>query len=208
MRSAAARTGRPRAAVRHSRVVDLLRVLLPATALALFGLVIAWPYMGDGAGGLIGPVLGEVEIDADRMLMHHPRYVGRTEKSEPFEVTALTAHLDPKNPNRVHLAHIAADLDKAGSRDLRLVATSGVFDRARDKLDLAGGVELITSDGYRFESDSARINLNDNRVVGKEPISGTGPRGTLEADRFVIREGGDVMQFVGRVKVTLPGAAE
>jgi hypothetical protein len=41
-------------------------------------------------------------------------------------------------------------------------------------------------------------------VVGEQPIQGSGPTGTLSADRFEIRDSGEVLRFEGRVKVTLP----
>ena len=39
--------------------------------------------------------------------------------------------------------------------------------------------------------------------IGDRPVSGAGPAGTLAADRFEIRDGGDVLRFEGRVKVTV-----
>ena len=63
---------------------------------------------------------------------------------------------------------------------------------------------MTTSDGYRFETQSARINLESGRVIGEKPIVGWGPAGTLAADRFEIHDSGQLLQFEGRVKVTLP----
>ena len=66
----------------------------------------------------------------------------------------------------------------------------------------------MTSDGYRFETETARVSLKHGWVRGKTPIAGAGPAGTLSADRFEIRDGGDVLHFEGRVRVTLPPQAE
>jgi hypothetical protein len=40
-------------------------------------------------------------------------------------------------------------------------------------------------------------------VVGKEPIAGEGPSGTLAADRFEFEDGGEILRFKGSVRVTL-----
>jgi lipopolysaccharide export system protein LptC len=194
--------GRPRD--HGSRTVDLLRVVLPAIALALVALVVAWPQLIGTGRGLIAPILDSVEIAAtDVMLMHNPRYLGETENAEPYEVVAEAAHLDPDAPHRIHLEHLVAKIDKSGDRDLRLAALSGIYNRKNEKLELDGGIVLTTSDGYRFETESARINLGHSRVAGNQPIVGSGPSGTLEADRFEIKRGGDLMRFRGRVKVTV-----
>ena len=90
------------------------------------------------------------------------------------------------------------------------VALTGLYNRTADKLDLDGDIALTTSDGYRFETQSARIDLQAGRVVGNQPVAGWGPTGTLSADRFEIHDSGQLLRFEGRVKVTLPppGAPE
>ena len=98
---------------------------------------------------------------------------------------------------------LVADLATAGTRQVRLLAGSGIYDRAREDVDLAGGIEVTTSDGYRFETPSAMVNLERGRVVGREPIAGSGPSGTIAAKRFEFRNGGDVLRFNGRVRVML-----
>jgi lipopolysaccharide export system protein LptC len=188
----------------YTRVVRVLRYVLPAIALLLIGLVVAWPQLMGNGGGLIAPMLAPAQIDgADVMRMHNPRYVGRTSDAEPFEVTAASAHLDPTQPNRIHLDQLAADIATRGRRQVRLLAVSGIYDRDTENVNLRGGIELTTSDGYRFETPSALLRLDRGRVVGREPIAGSGPSGTIAADRFEFQEGGDVLRFNGRVRVTL-----
>ncbi len=188
---------------RYSRMVELLRYLLPAAALSLIALVVVWPQLMSGAGGLIVPIFANAEVDGtDVMLMRNPRYVGQTKDAKPYELTAASAYADPKLPNRVHLDHPAGALQ--GPRNVNLVALTGLYDRAAQKLDLNGSLELTTSDGYRFETDSAHINLQDGWVAGQQPVRGSGPAGTLSADRFEILNKGDLLLFEGRVKVTLP----
>lgn len=185
------------------RLVGVLRLALPATALLLIALVVAWPQiMGRGAG-LIAPMFAPSEMTgAEVMLMHRPRYVGETDNAEPFELTAASASLDPLEPSRVHLDQLAAAIDARGQRDFRLLATSGIYDRERERLDLSDGIEVTTSDGYRFQTPSATINLVRARAVGSEPIVGSGPSGTLSADRFEFENGGQILRFKGRVRVT------
>jgi len=186
------------------RAVAALRLALPMTALLLIALAVAWPQiMGRGAG-LIAPMFAPGEMDGvDVMRMHRPRYVGETRNAEPFELTAAAAALDPLRPSRVHLDHLAAEIDARGPRDFRLLAASGVYDRDREMLDLSDGIQVTTSDGYQFDSPSATVNLKRARVVGTEPIAGVGPSGTLAADRFEFEDGGEILRFNGRVRVTL-----
>jgi lipopolysaccharide export system protein LptC len=188
----------------YARVVRVLRYALPATAVLLVGLAIAWPQFIGGGAGLIAPMLAPGQIDGgDLMRMHNPHYVGQTGDAEPFEVTAASASMDPAQPNRIQLDQLVADIGSAGAREVRLLAASGIYDRASEDVDLAGGIEVTTSDGYRFATPSARVNLERSRVLGSEPIAGSGPSGTIAAERFEFRDGGEVLRFNGRVRVTL-----
>jgi lipopolysaccharide export system protein LptC len=188
----------------YTRVVRVLRYALPATALFLIGLAIGWPQLIGGGAGLIAPMLAPGQVDgADVMRMHNPRYVGQTGDAEPFQVTAASAYMDRAQPNRIHLDRLAAEIATASTREVYLLAASGIYDRDSEDVDLRGGIEVTTSDGYRFETPSALVNLDRGRVVGQEAIAGSGPSGTIAADRFEFRDGGDVLRFNGRVRVTL-----
>lgn len=191
-------------ASRHSQLVDLLRFALPAAALILIGVVVLWPRIIGGYGSLIMPMLRSEQVaDVDAMRMQKPRYVGQTRNAEPYAVTADSAIMDPARPNRLHLERLAADIARAGQRHIHLLALAGIYHRRTERLDLDGGIELTTSDGYQFATQSAQVDLDQGRVVGRTPITGSGPAGTLSADRFEIRDGGDILHFQGRVRVVL-----
>jgi lipopolysaccharide export system protein LptC len=188
----------------YARLVRVLRYALPAIAALMIGLVVAWPQLiGDGAG-LIAPMGAPDQLDgADVMRMNNPRYVGRTSDAEPIGVSAASAYLDPAQPDRIHLERVAAEIARAGERGLQLLAGAGIYDRAAEDVDLSGGVELTTSDGYRFETPSVFLNLERGQALGSEPIAGAGPSGTIAAERFEFEDGGERLRFMGRVRVTL-----
>jgi lipopolysaccharide export system protein LptC len=200
--------GRPAGAMKppgaHARMVRILRYALPALAASMIGLAVAWPQLIGGGAGLIAPLVAPDQLPGgDMMHMNNPRYVGRTSDAEPFQVSAATARLDPTQPDRIHLEQVAADLAKAGAREIRLLAGWGIYDRGAEDVDLSGGVQLATSDGYRFETASVFLDLERGRALGREPIAGAGPSGSIEADRFEFQEGGERLRFMGRVRVTL-----
>lgn len=195
---------------RRSRLIDSLRILLPVLAVVLVGLVVAWPQIMRGTSSITVPVFWSGDAgQRDMLSMASPRYVGQTKRDQPYNVTAQSASLDPLESNMVHLDRPAADIGLGKDGDVHMSALSGTYDRDTDKLLLDGGIEVVTSSGYRFATPSARVNLALGRVHGLQPIEGDGPSGTLSADRFEIKEAGDILRFEGRVKVTvLPPALE
>lgn len=191
---------------RHSRRVDRLRFVLPAIALSLLSIVMAWPWLTGGYHGLIVPVFkSAADHQSDVMRMAKPRYVGRTDKAEPYEVTASSAFLDPANPDRIHLDQLRAVLERSDASAVHLRADEGVYLRERDVLELDGDLELTfgEGDGYRFTTASAHVDLGQGHVAGAEPVQGEGPVGALKADGFDIEDGGKRLRFEGRVQVTI-----
>jgi lipopolysaccharide export system protein LptC len=196
--------GMPQAPLGHARLVRLLRYALPAVAALMIGLVVTWPQLIGGGAGLIAPTVAPNQLGgADVMRMNNPRYVGRTSNAEPIGVSAQSAYLDPAQPDRIHLERVAAEIARAGKRDIHVLAGSGVYDREAEDVDLSGGVELTTSDGYRFETPSVFLNLKRGQALGHEPIAGAGPSGTITAERFEFQDGGERLRFMGRVRVTM-----
>jgi lipopolysaccharide export system protein LptC len=191
-------------AQRRSKLVDSLRILLPVVALALVGLVMAWPQIMQNTGSISVPVFWAGDSDQpDVLSMASPRYAGHTKRDQPFHVTARSASLDPLQANMVHLDRPTADIALGKDGDLHMSALTGTYDRDTDKLLLDGGIEVVTSSGYRFATPSARVHLAQGRVDGLQPIEGDGPSGKLSADRFEIKDAGDILRFEGRVKVTV-----
>jgi lipopolysaccharide export system protein LptC len=194
---------------RRSRLIDVLRVALPLVALMLIALVVAWPQiMRDSAIGVPSFLPGDAD-QPDMLRMDSPRYVGQTGGERPYEVIARSASLDPLQANLVRLDQPEADITLGDDGEVHLVAQNGIYDRDTDKLVLHGGIEVVTSSGYHFITPSARVNLAQGRIRGWEPIEGAGPAGTLSANRFEIQNGGDLLRFDGRVRVTvLPPAVD
>jgi lipopolysaccharide export system protein LptC len=189
---------------RRRRLIDALRILLPLLALVVVGLVLAWPHIMPGPVGIAVPTFVPGDADQpDRLRMDSPRYVGETGHNRPYEVTARSASLDPLGANIVHLDQPAADIAVGVDGEVRLMAQNGTYNRDSERLLLHGGIEVVTSTGYRFVTPSARVNLAQGQIRGSEPIAGEGPAGTLSADRFEIHDAGDVIRFDGRVRVTV-----
>ncbi len=189
---------------RHSRRVGRLRFILPVAAMTMLLMVMVWPWLTGGYHGLIMPVFDEaIGREADQIRMHNPRYVGRTEKQEPYEVTAASAFLDPANDERIHLDQLIAVVERIDAEPVHLRANQGLLDRDSKTLDLKGDLELRFGEHYVFETSEASVDFGreEMEVVGETPVTGEGPIGTLAADSFTVQDGGSLLRFAGRVQV-------
>jgi lipopolysaccharide export system protein LptC len=70
---------------------------------------------------------------------------------------------------------------------------------------MVGGVNVFSSDGYELHTQSASVDLNKGVVHGQK-VTGQGPLGALNADRFQLDRDSKILTLDGHVRMTLVGA--
>jgi lipopolysaccharide export system protein LptC len=147
--------------------------------------------------------LGHVEND---LAMIKPRLTGQDAKGNPFVITAEAAVQDAKNPKRARLNKVEADLalDKQGW--INADAAAGMVDMRAGALELNGGINVFSEEGYELHTQSASVDLNKGVVHGREEVTGQGPLGSLRADTFQFDRNSRILTLDGHVRMTIVGA--
>ena len=92
------------------------------------------------------------------------------------------------------------DLDKpnfAGALGQVITAPKGVYVESVQTLDLMGGVVFQDKSGNRFDTATARVESDNDRVIGPGVIKGTGPIGTVRGDSYEIQTNGGSILLPG-----------
>lgn len=188
----------------YSRFVGLMRYLLPAVAMLLLGLVVAWPLADGERAGLHLPFGADAGADG-ALKMIAARYTGTDTKNRPFTITAAEASQPSGDSPLVHLTEIEADIlvDRARGERLAMTADAGLYRRDAERLDLTGEVVVHADSGHSFRTTEARVDLPAGTAAGDAPVRGQGPYGLLDANNFMLRDGGRTMTFGGRVRMTI-----
>ena len=182
----------------RSDLVRLLRMLFVSAAAVSAGVLI---------GNLITSALSggnkRADFNASQIVtMMNPRFSGRDADGHPYVITADTAQRNGANASLVELVNPALDDGLAGT----VQAPSGVFDQDSQQLELFREVVLTDGNGNRFVTTHARMFVQENRVVGLEPLEGEGPIGKIRADSYEISDGGARVTFKGNVWTELQPA--
>lgn len=195
-----------RRSLAHSRWVSGLKLLLPATALVIVSLVLAWPQiMPDEKRFRLTPAK-VTDDDANNLRMLRPRFVGTDEKHRPFTVTADEATQSAPNSPRLQLTIPHADMTMENGAWVTLSAKNGLYHRDAQTLQLKGRVDVYHDSGAEFHTEEALIDMGAGKVTGRQPVQGQGPAGIVSGDGFEILNRGEVVIFTGRSKVVLwPG---
>jgi lipopolysaccharide export system protein LptC len=192
-----------RAAVRHSRYVRWLRVIVLAGIAAVLIGVVAENYLPSVGEIRLPGELGKLVIKGTKITMQQPKLTGYTADSRPYEFTANTAAQDITKPDMVELQQLHARLQMEDKSTVEMTAPTGTYDMKAEKLVLDDDIALASSTGYAARLTEAVVDMHSGNVVSNKPVWVKLLNGFLNAKRMEITENGNVVHFDGGVSMTL-----
>jgi lipopolysaccharide export system protein LptC len=192
-------------AARHSRMVRILRVAVPAAVVlamaAILGVSIFNPFR------MLLPKLpldtGNLVVSGTKITMETPHLTGYTPDQRPYEVWAKTATQDVTNPDHLDLKTLRAKMLMQDQSTITLDAKNGFMNNKDQTLDLHKDIHLVTSTGYEAFLSQAFVDMGKNTVTSDEHVDVKLTNGTLSSDRLKITGGGEVVTFEGNVVMHL-----
>lgn len=192
-------------AARHSRMVRVLRIAVPAVVgLAMAGVV---------AISIFNPfraLMKQLPVDIDNLVvsgskitMESPHLSGFSPDQRPYELWAKTATQDLQDPDHVELNTLRAKILQEDRSTVTLDARTGIFNTKAQLLDLRKDILLKSSTGYEARLSQALLDIGKGTVTSEEPVDVKLLNGTLTADKLRITEKGELVRFEGHVKMNL-----
>jgi lipopolysaccharide export system protein LptC len=194
------------AAARHSRMVRLLRVAVPAAvALAMAGIVAVSVFNPFRITGLVKlPVdMSNLVVSGTKITMETPHLAGFSTDQRPYEVWAKSAIQDLTDPDHVELRTLRAKVMMEDKSTVTMDARTGFFDSKQQMLDLRKDIFLQSSTGYEAKLSQAYVDINKGTVTSDEHVDVKLLNGTLTADRLRIINSGEIVRFEGNVVMNL-----
>jgi lipopolysaccharide export system protein LptC len=193
-----------RAAVRHSRVVRLLRGAIPVGIVVVFALLVVAAYFNPFRVLARLPIdPGRIVLSGTKITMEAPRVAGYTNDARPYEVTAKAASQDITKPDVVELKEIRAKVEMQDKVMVEMSAVSGVYESKLDRLTLDQEILLSSTSGYSGRLREAIIDVKKGSIVSQKPVELKMLNGTLNANRLEVDDRGDVLRFGGGVAMNL-----
>ena len=188
----------------HSRIVAFAKVILPLAALVILSTLFLFARSIDPEDAI---PYAEVDV-AERIReprLTAPTYSGVT--SDGSAVTFQAVEARPANadaPARAEEMQVRLTTPDGAQADLS--AAFGTLNTKVGLLTLAGGVTLVTSTGYRIETEALEARLDRTGLMARSDIRATAPMGQITASGLTLQPVPDtdqyVMVFNGRVRLT------
>jgi lipopolysaccharide export system protein LptC len=194
------------AAARHSRMVRMLRVAVPAAvalSMAVIVLIAVFnPFRITEIAKL--PIdMGNLVVSGTKITMETPHLAGFSTDQRPYELWAKAAIQDLANPDQVELRTLRAKVMMEDKSTVTMDAHTGFFDSKQQMLDLRKDIFLQSSTGYEARLSQAYVDINKGTVTSDEHVDVKLLNGTLAADRLRIINSGEVVRFEGNVVMNL-----
>ena len=197
-------------ALRYSRFVAMVKVVLPLLALALLSsLFLAARRPGEDGAQRLG-ARDVVRIARDQRL-DDAVYTAVTDAGDNIVLSARTA-IPRTGTDIIDVTGLDATLFGTDGRVTTLTAMAGAVDQAARSGDFSGDVRLETSDGYLLFTEELTATFDGNLIRSDVPVRVLGPRTTITAASMEARAGADgpagVVVFKGGVRlIYVPEAA-
>jgi lipopolysaccharide export system protein LptC len=192
-----------RKAMRHSRIVRVLRLAIPVTvgigclgAFAVFSLFDPWRDLERA------PSVAGVVISGTKIVMQRPRLGGFTKDKRPYTVTARSATQDITTPDVLELEDIRAVLTTADQGDVEVIAHSGVYDGKSEKMALKRSI-VVKSSAYVARLLEATVGVKTGHVLSERPVQVEMLQGTVNSNRLEVINSGEVLIFDNGVTMLL-----
>ncbi|CAN7642222.1 LPS export ABC transporter periplasmic protein LptC [Bradyrhizobium sp. LjRoot220] len=192
-------------AARHSRMVRMLRVAVPAAVVLAMAAIVAVSIFNPFR--MLLPKLpvdiGNLVVSGTKITMESPHLAGFSADQRPYEVWAKAAIQDLTDPDHMELKTLRAKVMMEDRSTVTMDARTGYYDSKQQLLDLRKDIFLQSSTGYEARMSQAYVDINKGTVTSDEHVDVKLLNGTLTADKLRILNSGEVVRFEGNVVMNL-----
>lgn len=185
-----------RAARRRSRLIGGLRRLFVAGAGASFAAVFVFMALYAIEGGFNA---GQYSA-SESLRMLNPRFIGRTERGGPYQLSAEIAERAPGENQPIELI---APVYRTEAGTIML-APRGIYDEQAQTVVFDGEVLFSDRQGNRFTTPNMIVDLEAGTLTGRGGVTGAGPLGVLQAESYELRDSDRALVLRGGVRGQIP----
>lgn len=152
------------------------------------------------------PIVGETPTS--ELTMTSPSLAGRLKDGRRFRIVADRALMAPGRGEAIALEQVRAAMQTADGGRVDVQAPAALYEQARERLTLSGGVIATTADGRSLETATIAIWQSEGGLAARSeaPTRVTGPEGVVNAAGLEAAPGLDPIRLTGATSIRLNGA--
>jgi lipopolysaccharide export system protein LptC len=192
-------------AARHSRMVRVLRIAVPAAVILSLAAILLVSVFNPFR--MLLPKLpvdiSNLVVSGTKVTMESPHLAGYSTDRRPYEVWANTAVQDLTDPDHVELHTLRGKVLMEDQSTVTLEAVNGVMDTKQQLLTLHKDIYVQTTAGYQAWLSQAFVDMNKGTVTSDEHVDVKWADGKISADTMKVLDGGETVRFDGHVVMNI-----
>lgn len=185
----------------HSRLVAILKVVLPLIALALLSTLFLFSRKIDPEDAIPYATV-DVEDRLRDPKMTSAGFAGMTSDGASLTLSAAEARPAADGGS---LKLVVGALETPDGVTTELAATAVALDTAAQMIELTDGAELRAFNGYVVQAQGLGVATDRTYIESRGEVSAQGPVGQLTADHMLLSQQGDagpyLLVFNGKVRL-------
>ncbi len=173
--------------ITYSRLVALLKVILPLCALAVLSTLFL--LSRNVSGDLVNAIpfsQKDLEQRAKDQQVTAPFFSGKTPNGHLVRFTAQSARPDQADPKKSSAREMDTRIDFVDGSHLAFSAASAMVNNHDHTATLKGDVMIESSNGYQIRTQELTTAMRELRAETPGKVSGHGPAGQFEAGRMMV----------------------
>lgn len=191
-------------AERHSRRVRVLKLVLPLAALLMVAAFVGYSMLASTVQRVTG--LGNLSFKDGGVVMANPKLEGFTKDDLPYSLRAERATQPLGEAGSIELEGLTASVPIDKDNRASIVASSGIFNREKNILDIDSEITLNATSGLVAKLQSATIDIADSTLTTDKPVDISLNGMHIAADGMQVADGGKTLTFTQRVRVEIDPA--
>lgn len=187
----------------YTRFVKAMRWALPAAAVLIVVIVMAWPRMETAITPVTPENVSQTQAAPTQNELINPRFEGADSANNPYVLTATRAVQSTQNPDILLLTAPQGDITLENQEQVIITALKGNYRQEAGLLHLEGDVVATHNTGYELTTSRLMIDTRARETRTDQPVTITGPAGTLNATGMDGRNTEGVLVFTGPAKLIL-----
>ncbi|SOE17969.1 lipopolysaccharide export system protein LptC [Hoeflea halophila] len=192
-------------ALSHSRLVRVLKVLLPLSAALVVVAFVVVSLLDNLVPEGVG--IDSVVVRDGKLVMQNPVMSGQSSDARPYTVRAVRAIQDLSAAHVIVLEDIVADLPAPNDSTAVLNAASGTFDRRAQTILFDKPLSVSTDDGMTVNLQNADVDMANGGLVSNAPVSISSGDASVVAQSMQMTDKGRVIIFQDQVRMTINPSA-
>jgi lipopolysaccharide export system protein LptC len=180
----------------YTRLVRILRIAFPVTALVVLAVVVIWPHFDPAQAP-------KRHAEAKPPEMTNSYFSGVDKSNQPYTITADKTVQKNNGTNDIDMVNPLAEITLKSGAWVAIRGNSGEYREDPGLITLVGDVRLYHDLGYEVQSSAAALDLDQGIAWSDKPTFAHGPRGDIWGDGFKLIRDSDKIIFTGKSRMIL-----